>query len=108
MNIKSIGNQLINNNKIVASIWFGLVVLALVNAYNSHAYNNFLIFRQSFFHLQNETNLYLEYVTQYWDHYYYSPSFAALVVPFTLLPVAFSMFAWGIFDAGISANPFSI
>ena len=73
MNIKSIGNQLINNNKIVASIWFGLVVLALVNAYNSHAYNNFLIFRQSFFHLQNETNLYLEYVTQYWEisFYYY-------------------------------------
>ena len=101
MNIKSIGNQLISNNKIVASIWFGLVVLALVNAYNGHAYNNFLIFRQSFFHLRNETNLYLTYVTQYWDHYYYSPSFAALVVPFTLLPVAFSMFAWGIFDAAV-------
>jgi hypothetical protein len=101
MNIKSIGNQLISNNKIVASIWFGLVVLALVNAYNSHAYNNFLIFRQSFFHLRNETNLYLEYVSQYWDHYYYSPSFAALVVPFTILPVVFSMFAWGIFDAAV-------
>jgi hypothetical protein len=101
MNIKSIGNQLMSNNKIVASIWFGLVVLALVNAYNGHAYNNFIIFRQSFFHLRNETNLYLAYVTQYWDHYYYSPSFAALVVPFTLLPVAFSMFAWGIFDAAV-------
>ncbi len=101
MNIKTIGSTLISNNKIVASIWFGLVILALLNAYNSHSFNNFIIFRQSFFHLQNETNLYLEYVTQYWDHYYYSPSFAALVMPFTLLPIGVSMFAWGIFDAGV-------
>ena len=101
MNIKSIWDQLINNNKMVASIWFGLVALALINAYSSHSINNFIIFRQSFFHLQNETNLYLEYVAQYWDHYYYSPSFAAFIMPFALLPISISVFAWGLFDAGI-------
>lgn len=101
MNFKQIGNQLLGNNKIAASIWFGLVLLALINAYNSNSFNNLLIFRQSFFHLQNETNLYLEYLKEYWDHYYYSPSFAGLVMPFSLLPVSISVFAWGLFDAAV-------
>jgi hypothetical protein len=101
MNFKQIGNQLLGNNKIAASIWFGLVLLALINAYNSNSFNNLLIFRQSFFHLQNETNLYFEYLKEYWDHYYYSPSFAGLVMPFSLLPVSISVFAWGLFDAAV-------
>jgi hypothetical protein len=101
MNFKQIGNQLLGNNKIAASIWFGLVLLALINAFNSNSFNNLLIFRQSFFHLQNETNLYLEYLKEYWDHYYYSPSFAGLVMPFSLLPVSISVFAWGLFDAAV-------
>lgn len=99
--VKEVSIQVANNNKIVAAIWFGLVFVALLVAYNNHTINNFIIFRQSFFHLQNETNLYLEYVTQYWDHYYYSPSFAALVLPFALLPVGISVFIWGFFDAGM-------
>lgn len=101
MNSKAYGNKLLNNNKIAASIWFGLVVIALMNAYNHQAYNNFIIFRQSFFHLINKTNLYVEYVAQYADHYYYSPSFAALVMPFSILPFSISIFAWGLFDAWI-------
>ena len=101
MNFKTIGNNIVYNNKIAASIWFGLVVIALINAYNHQAYNNFIIFRQSFFHLLNKTNLYVEYVAQYADHYYYSPSFAALVVPFSILPFSISIFVWGVFDAWI-------
>jgi len=101
MNFKNLGNQLVSNNKIAAGLWFGLVLLALINAYTGHAFNNLIIFRQSYFHLQNETNLYLEYITQYWDHYYYSPSFAALVMPFALTPLSVSVFIWGLFDAGV-------
>jgi hypothetical protein len=101
MNSKAYGNKLLNNNKIAASIWFGLVAIALINAYNHQAYNNFIIFRQSFFHLLNKTNLYVEYVAQYADHYYYSPSFAALVMPFSILPFSISIFVWGLFDAWI-------
>lgn len=101
MNFKTLGNRLVSNNKIAAGLWFGLVLLALINAYTGHAFNNLIIFRQSYFHLQNETNLYLEYITQYWDHYYYSPSFAALVMPFALTPLSVSVFIWGLFDAGV-------
>ena len=37
---------------IAASIWFGLVAFALLNAVKGDAYNNFIIFKQSFFHLK--------------------------------------------------------
>lgn len=99
--IKSLISQVIENNKIVASIWFGLVAIALLNAVIEGAYNNFIIFKQSFFHLKNNTNLYLEYINEYKDHYYYSPSFAVLVIPFAFLPNLVAPFAWGFFDAGI-------
>ena len=61
----------------------------------------FIIFKQSFFHLKNNTNLYLEYINEYKDHYYYSPSFAFLVTPFVFLPKLIGPFAWGFFDAGV-------
>ena len=88
-------------NKIAATIWFGLVTIALLAALNNHAINNFIIFRQSYFHLIHETNLYVEYISQYWDHYYYSPSFAVLVSPFSFLPTQLGAFVWGILDAGV-------
>jgi hypothetical protein len=67
-----------------------LVAVALLNAFKGDAYNNFIIFKQSFFHLKNNTNLYLEYINEYKDHYYYSPSFALFVIPFSYLPILIS------------------
>jgi len=101
MNFKDFGNKMLAQNKIAATIWFGLVTIALLAALNNHAINNFIIFRQSYFHLIHETNLYVEYISQYWDHYYYSPSFAVLVSPFAFLPTQLGAFAWGILDAGV-------
>jgi hypothetical protein len=101
MNFKDFGKKMLTQNKIAAIIWFGLVTIALLAALNNHAINNFIIFRQSYFHLIHETNLYVEYVSQYWDHYYYSPSFAVLVSPFAFLPTQLGAFAWGILDAGV-------
>ncbi|MEK0422202.1 MAG: hypothetical protein RLZ95_112 [Bacteroidota bacterium] len=100
-NSKFTFSAIIENNKIAATVWFGLVAVALLNAVKGDAYNNFIIFKQSFFHLKNNTNLYLEYVNEYKDHYYYSPSFAVLVIPFAFLPNLLGPFAWGFFDAGI-------
>jgi hypothetical protein len=98
-NLKIKISALFENNKIAAIIWFGLVALALLNAVNGDAINNFIIFKQSFFHLKNHTNLYIEYLHEYKDHYYYSPSFAVLVTPFVFLPKLIAPFAWVFFDA---------
>jgi hypothetical protein len=98
---KSFIDKILENNNRVAIIWFGLVFLTLLGAVLNHSYNNFIIFKQSFFHLQQELNLYSVYPAEYWDHYYYSPTFAILVTPFTILPSILGPFAWGLFDAGV-------
>lgn len=98
---KSFINKILENNNRVAIIWFGLVFLTLLGAVLNHSYNNFIIFKQSFFHLQQQLNLYNVYPAEYWDHYYYSPTFAILVTPFTILPSIVGPFAWGLFDAGV-------
>jgi hypothetical protein len=101
MKCKKFAQWVIGNDKTITIIWFGLVGLALLNAFNSHAINNFIIFKQSFYHLLHQNNLYILYENQYLDHYYYSPSFAAMVMPFSLLPVSIAVFLWGFFDAGL-------
>jgi hypothetical protein len=94
-------NSFFEHNKIATTIWFGLVAIALLNAVKGDAINNFIIFKQSFFHLKNHTNLYVEYLNEYKDHYYYSPSFAVLVTPFVFLPKILAPFVWGFFDAWV-------
>ncbi len=101
LQIKGFVKKILENNKQVAFIWFGLVFLTLLSAVLNHSFNNFIIFKQSFFHLQQKLNLYIVYPSEYWDHYFYSPTFAILVAPFTVIPSIVGPFAWGLFDAGV-------
>ena len=39
-------------------------------------YNNYVIFRQAFFHLVRHQDLYVLYLAEHWDYFRYSPSFA--------------------------------
>jgi hypothetical protein len=57
-------------------------------------YNNFIIFRQSFFHLLAEKNLHLTYPEEYVDIFLYHPTFAVLFSPFSVLPVLPSLIVW--------------
>ncbi len=60
-------------------------------------YNNYVIFRQSLFHLLAKTNLYLEYPKEYFDIFLYHPSFCIMFAPFSLLPVGAGLILWLIF-----------
>lgn len=101
LQFKRFVKNILENNNRVAIIWFGLVFLTLLSAVLNHSFNNFIIFRQSFFHLQKNLNLYTIYPSEYWDHYYYSPTFAILVAPFIIIPSLVAPFVWGLFDAGV-------
>ena len=101
LQFKGFIKKILENNNQVSFIWFGLVFLSLLSAVLNHSFNNFIIFKQSFFHLQQKLNLYNIYPSEYWDHYYYSPTFAVLVAPFTVIPSLVAPFAWGLFDAGV-------
>jgi len=58
------------------------------------AYNNYIIFESSFSHLINDQNLYRNYWDEYNDLYLYSPTFALLIAPLTLMPLWIQVIIW--------------
>jgi hypothetical protein len=61
--------------------------------------NNFIIFKNSFYHLIHHQLLYGAYETEQYDLYKYSPTFALLFAPFALLPTYVGAVAWAICNA---------
>lgn len=57
-------------------------------------HNNFIIFRQSFFHLRQGVNLHLPYPAEYADIFLYHPAFSVLFSPFSMLPVFPGLTLW--------------
>lgn len=62
-------------------------------------YNNYKIFKHSFFHLLRGTNLYTIYPGEHWDFYKYSPTFAWLMAPLSMLPDIVGLSMWNIINA---------
>jgi hypothetical protein len=60
-------------------------------------YNNYQIFKYSFFHLIENKDLYAAY-PEHWDYYKYSPTFAALMAPFAALPDAAGLLCWNLLN----------
>jgi hypothetical protein len=63
------------------------------------SFNNFSIFRWSFFNLCNGNDLYIAHPDQYYDLYKYSPTFAMLMAPFFGLPEWAGVFGWNLLNA---------
>lgn len=61
--------------------------------------NNFIIFRNSFFHLIDGLTLYGPYNAEQYDLYKYSPTFALLFAPFAILPKYIGVVLWSITNA---------
>jgi hypothetical protein len=61
--------------------------------------NNFIIFRNSFYHLIDQVTLYGEYALVQYDLYKYSPTFALLFAPFALVPTYPGAVLWAVFNA---------
>ena len=74
------------------------IVLSLFTAFKAHM-NNWLIFKASFFHLLDGTNLYVLYPDQHNDLFKYSPSFALLMAPLALLPAWLGATLWNLLGA---------
>ncbi len=62
-------------------------------------YNNYIIFKQSFFHLIQNKDLFIHYPYEYWDLYKYSPTFALLFAPFALIPDLLGLILWNAINA---------
>ena len=56
--------------------------------------NNFLIFKNSFWHCINELPLYIHYPQEYFDLNHYGPTFSLIIAPFALPPTWLGMLLW--------------
>lgn len=57
-------------------------------------YNNYIIFKQSFYHLINDRDLYSVYPEEHWDLYKYTPSFSLAFGVFAVLPDLAGLICW--------------
>jgi hypothetical protein len=77
-------------------------VLQHISSYDRVFYehfNNFLIFRNAFFHLIQQKDLYLLYKQEAWDLFKYSPAFALFMAPIAVLPKLAGVMAWDFLNA---------
>jgi hypothetical protein len=66
--------------------------------YYTH-YNNYIIFKQSFFHLLAGKDLYRHYLLEQWDLYKYTPAFSLFFGLFALLPNLAGLVFWNLLNA---------
>ncbi len=62
-------------------------------------YNNYIIFKQSFFHLIHQQDLYAWYLPEQWDLFKYSPAFALFFGALAWLPDFIGLTLWNLLNA---------
>ncbi len=101
--------QYFKNNNLQIILWLYIITaigitLQLFLPSLSHPeqythYNNYIIFKQSFFHLINNKDLYLYYNNEQFDLYKYSPSFSLLFGLLAYLPDVLGLLVWSLINA---------
>jgi hypothetical protein len=66
-------------------------------------YNNYTIFKQSFYHLIHHQDLYVLYPDEHWDLFKYTPTFAFLFGGLAVLPDTLGLNLWNLLNALILA-----
>ncbi|HSU52284.1 MAG TPA: glycosyltransferase family 87 protein, partial [Segetibacter sp.] len=89
------------NRKIpfVYVLWFALALFAVLAELFHHSINNYLIFKNVFWHLIQQKNIFLYYPAEYEDHNLYGPIFSLIIAPFAILPTWAGVILWVMFSA---------
>ncbi|TWF37473.1 uncharacterized protein DUF2029 [Chitinophaga polysaccharea] len=82
-------------------LWFALAFIAGLAEYLHQSFNNYLIFKQVFWHTLEQKNLYLGYPSEYFDVNHYGPVFSLIIAPFALLPDALGVICWTLANAAV-------
>lgn len=71
------------------------LILGIVSALaKMHSHNNFMIFKGVFWHVWNQTSLFIEYPQEYFDVNHYGPLFSLVIAPFAVIPDWLGMLLW--------------
>jgi hypothetical protein len=82
-------------------VWFAFALIAVLAELFHHSINNFLIFKNVFWHVIDQKNLYIAYPAEYEDHNFYGPVFSFIIAPFAVLPAWLGVICWVLCNAGI-------
>ncbi|MBK0380348.1 glycosyltransferase family 87 protein [Mucilaginibacter segetis] len=96
----------------VCLLYIAVAVFCWQLKYFRHIDNNYLIFRDSYYHMKANVNLYLFYPKEYYDVYIYGPAFTLFIAPFAILPEGPGFLLWELanaaaFLAAINLLPFT-
>ncbi|WP_316798849.1 glycosyltransferase family 87 protein [Pedobacter frigidisoli] len=103
------------NQKLVYGLYILLAVVAALKQYLHHTFNNYLIFKYTFWHLIDLEPLYVNSpLNPYLDCNHYGPAFALFIAPFAVLPdwagtvlwnvANVIVLLWGIFSLPLNKN----
>jgi hypothetical protein len=83
---------------VIASIqcYFGSIIPSGQSGKIYTNYNNYILFRNSFFHLIHGKDLYIPYPEEQWDLYKYSPTFSLVFGLLAYLPDFIGLFFWNL------------
>lgn len=97
--------QILNNKNTIKVITCIHLIITIIIWFqlskNPEKYNNYSVFRSSYFHLVQGKDLYIEYPSEHSDVFLYNPVFSILFAPFSLLPVKFGLLCWLLFNTWI-------
>ncbi|MDP2415492.1 glycosyltransferase family 87 protein [Daejeonella sp.] len=85
----------------IFSLWYLISALALIKILKSGNYNNFLIFKFTFFSLLDQKNLFLPQPENFQHYNLYGPIFSVLIAPFAILPNWLGHTLWTFFNSFI-------
>jgi hypothetical protein len=91
------------NRKIplIILFWFAVAFIAILSEVLRYSINNYLIFKQVFWHVINQKNLFNNYPAEYQDANHYGPLFSFIIAPFAVLPTWLGCIFWGLANATI-------
>lgn len=106
-------NRFLVNQKYLLILFLGVAIFASLQSYFGAmksfveggrlytTYNNYIIFKQSFFHLIESKDLYDSFVEEQGDLFKYSPAFALIFGVFAILPDVLGLSLWNILNAAV-------
>ena len=87
---------------IMMTLWLTMVVISI--ALHMHHFNNFLIYKYTFWHALEQKSLFATYPAEHGDVNHYGPIFSLIIAPFAVIPsiwvgvalwhFALAMFLW--------------
>ena len=89
------------NKRNIIIIYFVLAIVAAILKYVKNTFNNYLIFKNVYYHFVNSTNLYSEYPEEYFDTNHYGPFFSIIIAPFAIFPNWLGCVLWNVFNVSI-------